>query len=160
MYYRGAQAAIIVFDVTNAESFLKAKEWVKELERHVLSEVITALAGNKADMVAHRQVSFKVRAPPPHAAHIPRPFSRDPRCPQEAQAYAQANGLIYYETSARKGTNIADMFLAIAREYEGRVIAKGAMGEPEVRRNRYAILEGSVESVEDPPPPEKKCCST
>ena len=36
MYYRGAQAAIVVYDITNADTFTRAKNWVKELQRQVL----------------------------------------------------------------------------------------------------------------------------
>ena len=36
MYYRGAQAAIVVYDITNADTFARAKNWVKELQRQVL----------------------------------------------------------------------------------------------------------------------------
>ena len=35
MYYRGAQAAIVVYDITNADTFERAKNWVKELQRQV-----------------------------------------------------------------------------------------------------------------------------
>ena len=79
---------------------------------------------------------------------------------QEALAYAQENGLAYFETSARKGTNIADMFLSIARTYAETVAAKSAGREPDVRRNKYAILEGTVESVDAAEPQAKsKCCT-
>ena len=37
MYYRGAQAAIVVYDITNADTFARAKNWVKELQRQVLN---------------------------------------------------------------------------------------------------------------------------
>ena len=37
MYYRGAQAAIVVYDITNADTFERAKSWVKELQRQVWS---------------------------------------------------------------------------------------------------------------------------
>ncbi|KAK6060860.1 hypothetical protein COOONC_01477, partial [Cooperia oncophora] len=63
MYYRGAQAAIVVYDITNQasanfipvnnaiqESFQKAKNWVKELQRQASPNIVMALAGNKADM--------------------------------------------------------------------------------------------------------------
>ena len=40
MYYRGAQAAIVVYDITNADTFARAKNWVKELQRQVLNFVL------------------------------------------------------------------------------------------------------------------------
>ena len=47
MYYRGASAAVVAFDVTNRDSFEGAKSWVKELQRRGDPNVIIALAGNK-----------------------------------------------------------------------------------------------------------------
>lgn len=40
MYYRGAQAAIVVYDIQNQDSFARAKTWVKELQRQVRSSAI------------------------------------------------------------------------------------------------------------------------
>ena len=48
MYYRGAAAAIVVFDLTSRDSFEGAKSWVKELQRRADPSVIISLAGNKA----------------------------------------------------------------------------------------------------------------
>ena len=47
MYYRGASAAVVVFDVTSRDSFEGAKSWVKELQRRGDPNVVIALAGNK-----------------------------------------------------------------------------------------------------------------
>ena len=71
MYYRGAQAAIVVYDITNADTFERAKSWVKELQRQVESgvesvcalhlfefqaspNIVIALSGNKADLTTNR----------------------------------------------------------------------------------------------------------
>ncbi|KAK7939918.1 hypothetical protein WMY93_003244 [Mugilogobius chulae] len=47
MYYRGAQAAIVVYDITNTDTFTRAKNWVKELQRQASPNIVIALAGNK-----------------------------------------------------------------------------------------------------------------
>ena len=47
MYYRGAQAAVVVFDLTSRDSFEGAKTWVKELQKKADPQVVIALAGNK-----------------------------------------------------------------------------------------------------------------
>ena len=47
---------MVVFDITNAESFTKAKNWVKELQRQGNPAMIMALAGNKADLAGQRAV--------------------------------------------------------------------------------------------------------
>lgn len=54
--HRGAAAAVIVFDISSADSFTKAKAWVKELQRQGNPNMIMSLAGNKADLADARQV--------------------------------------------------------------------------------------------------------
>jgi len=61
MYYRGATAAIVVYDVTNPASFEGAKSWVRELQRRGDPHVVIALAANKVgDNVA--RLKFSVNA--------------------------------------------------------------------------------------------------
>ncbi|KER25501.1 hypothetical protein T265_07070 [Opisthorchis viverrini] len=91
MYYRGAQAAIIVYDITNPSSFERAKSWVNELNERSNAVKVIALAGNKLDLDFKRAVST-----------------------EEAQAYATQNGLIFMETSAKACTNITELFTAVA----------------------------------------------
>ncbi|CAM9161168.1 unnamed protein product [Scytosiphon promiscuus] len=93
MYYRGAAAAIVVYDVTNKESFNGAKSWVKELQRRGDPNVIIALAGNKADLEHRRQVQS-----------------------EEARQYAEDNGLIHMETSAKSAQNVKNIFVEIAQK--------------------------------------------
>uniref|UniRef100_A0AC35U4G6 Ras-related protein Rab-5C n=1 Tax=Rhabditophanes sp. KR3021 TaxID=114890 RepID=A0AC35U4G6_9BILA len=93
MYYRGAQAAIVVYDITNEDSFTKAKNWVKELQRQAAPEIVIALSGNKADLSSQRTVDF-----------------------EEARAYADDNGLLFLETSAKSSMNVNDIFMAIAKK--------------------------------------------
>ena len=59
---------MVVFDITNAESFAKAKNWVKELQRQGNPNMIMALAGNKADLAAQRSVTAE-------EAKVGNPFS-------------------------------------------------------------------------------------
>ena len=61
MYYRGAAAAIVVYDITNQQSFARAKSWVKELQRQgsASSNVLIALAGNKLDLASRRQIDVE-----------------------------------------------------------------------------------------------------
>ena len=51
MYYRNAQAALVVYDVTKKSSLVKARHWVAELQRQASPGIVVAVAGNKADLV-------------------------------------------------------------------------------------------------------------
>lgn len=93
MYYRGAAAAVVVYDITNPDSFSGAKSWVKELQRRGDPNVVIALAGNKADLEARRRVEF-----------------------EQAQAYAQENGILHLETSAKNANNVKALFVEIAKK--------------------------------------------
>ncbi|ORY82052.1 Rab5-like GTPase [Protomyces lactucae-debilis] len=107
MYYRNAQAAVVVYDITKAASLDKAKTWVKELQRQASQNIIICLAANKLDLadaagedegdaedstVPRRQVTF-----------------------EEGKAYAEEQGLLFFETSAKTGQGVQDVFEGIAR---------------------------------------------
>jgi Ras-related protein Rab-5C len=93
MYYRGAAAAIVVYDITNPDSFTGAKSWVKELQRRGDPNVVIALAGNKADLESRRKVEF-----------------------EEANSYAEENGILHLETSAKNANNVKALFVEIAKK--------------------------------------------
>ncbi|BFZ63119.1 GTP-binding protein of the rab/ypt [Saitoella coloradoensis] len=93
MYYRNAQAAVVVYDITQPASLDKAKSWVKELQRQASDSIIIALAGNKADLNESRAVPT-----------------------EEAAAYAKEAGLLFFETSAKSNENVSELFEAIARK--------------------------------------------
>ena len=61
MYYRGAAAAIVVYDIQSQSSFARAKSWVRELQRQPNAALVMALAGNKADLEEGLQVEDSER---------------------------------------------------------------------------------------------------
>lgn len=60
IYYRDANGAILIYDVTDADSFQKVKNWVKELRKMLGNDINLAIAGNKIDLEAQRRVDAQV----------------------------------------------------------------------------------------------------
>jgi Ras-related protein Rab-21 len=56
IYYRDASGALLVYDITDAESFNKVKNWVKELRKIVGTDIVIVIAGNKIDLEKNRNV--------------------------------------------------------------------------------------------------------
>ncbi|KAA8646191.1 hypothetical protein EYZ11_004772 [Aspergillus tanneri] len=131
MYYRNAQAALVVYDVTKPSSLTKAKHWVAELQRQASPGIVIALVGNKLDLTndgneasgesqtdgdrespaagedddAAGEIAEESDATPGDARKIPT---------REASAYADEESLLFFETSAKTGVNVVDVFTAIA----------------------------------------------
>ncbi|KAF2723953.1 rab GTPase [Polychaeton citri CBS 116435] len=97
MYYRNANCAVVVYDITQASSLDKAKTWVRELQRQANENIVIALAGNKADLVAEQPDK--------------RAVSRE-----DAEAYSKEAGLLFFETSAKTAENVKELFTAIAKK--------------------------------------------
>ena len=119
MYYRGAAAAIVVYDITNPDSFTGAKSWVKELQRRGDPNVVIALAGNKADLDSRRKVEF-----------------------EEANAYAEENGILHLETSAKNANNVKSLFVEIAK--------KLPKNPPQQEREAFPLMPAEQQS--------RSCC--
>ncbi|RHN76413.1 putative small GTPase superfamily, P-loop containing nucleoside triphosphate hydrolase [Medicago truncatula] len=60
MYYRGAAAAIVVYDISSIDTFVRAKKWVQELQRHGSQKLVMALVANKCDLEPKREVETEV----------------------------------------------------------------------------------------------------
>ncbi|KAG9378701.1 rab gtpase [Pyrenophora tritici-repentis] len=97
MYYRNANCAVVVYDITQAASLDKAKAWVKELQRQANENIIIALAGNKLDLVTE--------SPDKRAIST-----------ADAEQYAREAGLLFFETSAKTCENVKELFTAIAKK--------------------------------------------
>ncbi|KAG2077150.1 ras-domain-containing protein [Suillus decipiens] len=128
MYYRNAQAAVVVYDVTKATSLEKAKSWVKELQRQANPNIVIALAGNKVDLVqtsiastpsseSEDEADDATATPgesPSASGGEPESLRQVPR--EEAQAYATEAGLLFFETSAKTGEGVVEIFTEIAKK--------------------------------------------
>ena len=98
LYYRDAQVAILTYDVTNEQSLESLNYWLNELNDKVeIDNMVLCLAGNKSDIESSkRQVSTA-----------------------KGKAFAEEHNMIFYETSAKTGAGVKELFQAIAvKEYE------------------------------------------
>lgn len=134
MYYRNAQAAVVVYDVTKATSLEKAKSWVKELQRQANPNIVIALAGNKLDLVTASSAAGSSGAAASNAEDDEDEADDATATPgedagetgnseglrqvpkDEAQAYATEAGLLFFETSAKTGDGIVEIFTEIAKK--------------------------------------------
>ena len=90
MYYRGAKAAVIVYDITDEETFKGAKTWTSEIQKNG-ENCLIVLVGNKVDLTNHRKVDIHM-----------------------VKDYVENNNIIYMESSAKTGLNVDKIFTTIA----------------------------------------------
>lgn len=87
MYYRNANCAVVVYDITQQASLEKARTWIRELQRQADPNIIIALCGNKADLKDRRAVSE-----------------------EDVKKCEELENLMWMETSAKDGTNVNEVF--------------------------------------------------
>ena len=92
-YYRGAHGIIVVFDVTDQESFNNVKQWLHEIDRYACANVKKLLVGNKCDLASKRAVPT-----------------------EQAAEFAESLGVEYLETSAKSALNVEKAFTTMASE--------------------------------------------
>jgi len=59
MYYRGSLGALLIFDLTNYESFEHLPQWIEEIRANIKNEVPFLLVGNKSDLIDERAISLE-----------------------------------------------------------------------------------------------------
>ncbi|KAK8049230.1 rab5-like GTPase [Apiospora phragmitis] len=123
MYYRNAQAALVVYDLTKPTSLIKAKHWVAELQRQASPGIVIALVGNKLDLTNASAAAAGGNSEDEDeeggggaAGGDGGDESGDARkiSTDEAKTYAEEESLLFFETSAKTGHNVSEVFTAIA----------------------------------------------
>ncbi|RZF40460.1 hypothetical protein LSTR_LSTR013922 [Laodelphax striatellus] len=114
-YYRGAAGALLVFDITNRESFNALSNWLSDARALASPNIVILLIGNKKDLDADREVTFL-----------------------EASQFAQENELMFLETSAKSGENVEESFLKCSKT----ILAKIQAGELDPERIGSGIQYG------------------
>lgn len=119
MYYRNAQAALVVYDITKPSSLTKAQHWVAELHRQASPGIVISLVGNKFDLAAaagEESPEDADAAPEAEGEETNEDDGTDARRvpTKTAKTYADEEGLLFFETSAKTGQNVTEVFTAIA----------------------------------------------
>eukprot|EP00600_Ochromonadales_sp_CCMP1393_P002524 CAMPEP_0174981362 /NCGR_PEP_ID=MMETSP0004_2-20121128/15846_1 /TAXON_ID=420556 /ORGANISM="Ochromonas sp., Strain CCMP1393" /LENGTH=204 /DNA_ID=CAMNT_0016233095 /DNA_START=44 /DNA_END=658 /DNA_ORIENTATION=+ len=99
-YYKGAQGILLVYDVTDRNSFQSVRTWMEQIKEHCEVNVNTVLVGNKCDLEDKRLVKF-----------------------EEGRALAEEYEINFYETSAKKNVNVEKAFLDLATAVKNRLLA-------------------------------------
>ena len=92
-YYRGAHGILLIYDVTDKDSFKNLSNWLIEIEKNSSKNVLKVLIGNKTDLEEKRVISYN-----------------------QAKEFADSYGLKYIETSAKKNLNVNEAFATLGRE--------------------------------------------
>ena len=109
MYWRGAQVGFIVFDLTDKTTFERAKHWLHESEQMQLDEnVIINIVGNKTDLCNDKQLYNENEA---FLRNRKREIKKD-----DVIKFINGRNILYWETSAKTGENVFEMFEFVANE--------------------------------------------
>lgn len=136
-YYRGALGALLVYDVTKPTTFDNVSRWLKELRDHADANIVITLIGNKTDLKHLRAVAT-----------------------EDAQGFAEREGLSFIETSALEATNVEKAFQTILAEIY-RIISKKTISSSD-EPAAASIKEGTTLTVgvQETPNTKKQCCSS
>ena len=143
IYYRDADGALLVYDITDAESFAKVRKWVRELRQIVGPDIAIAIAGNKSDLEKNRAVSH-----------------------DEATAYATSVGAVHILTSAKLNNGLDDIFTALSqamgKQRRDKLNERPLGGKKGIVRFALVFVTFLQVLADDPipPPPQPKqqCC--
>ncbi|KAL7282907.1 hypothetical protein ACG7TL_002324 [Trametes sanguinea] len=91
-YYRGAHGIIMVYDVTEMETFSNVKVWLQEIDKHASEGVKKLMIGNKSDLVERKVVEYSI-----------------------AKEFADSLAIPFIETSAKNSTNVEEAFTMMAK---------------------------------------------
>lgn len=97
-YYRGAAGALLVYDITRRETFNHLTRWLEEARQNANANMVILLVGNKLDMEQYRAVSY-----------------------EEGAKFAEENGLIFLEASAKTAKNVEEAFVSTAAKIHSNI---------------------------------------
>jgi len=116
-YYRGAHGVILVYDISNRDSFLAMDFWFREAETNAMPGVVTYLVGSKLDKTSSRSVKY-----------------------EEGEALAKRYGSSFCEVSAKTRENVRRPFIELVNKI---VSSPQLMNTSRAERETIAIGEGT-----------------
>jgi Ras-related protein Rab-35 len=135
-YYRNASGILIVYDITNADSFVNTKRWIAEVQENCGTDdngISIILVGNKCDCEAQRVVALN-----------------------DLKDYANAVNLKYFETSAKENINIDEVFYELTRlilEKKERIKENANSNSQTSKKSDNIVVDGNNLKYK-----RKKCC--
>ena len=127
-YFRGAHGILLIYDVTNRDSFKNLESWLIEIEQNSSENVLKVLIGNKNDLVDDKEIKT-----------------------EEGQAFANRNGMQFIETSAKENTNVTEAFECLAKLMMEFNSEKKA---PTTKNDKKALSASAGKDLKT----KKKCC--
>lgn len=167
MYYRNAQAALVVYDLTKPTSLIKAKHWVAELQRQASPGIVIALVGNKLDLCTDMEGNTDINTTAgnddsnaegganetveaDNEGENDTVNSSARKVPtREAKLYAEEESLLFFETSAKTGSNVSEVFTAIANAIPETSLKGGRGGSGGAGGATQAALSGAANRAEE-----------
>ena len=86
-YYKNSACALIVYDITRRVSFESLSDWIEDCKNSSPKTVVVVLVGNKCDLAQNREVNE-----------------------EEGREFAEKHGMLFFETSAKTGQNVEELF--------------------------------------------------
>ena len=128
-YYKGANGILVVYDITNRESFEHLNSWLIEIEKNGNKNVYKLLIGNKADLEEKRDIKK-----------------------EEGQEFASINGMEFFETSAKTAYQVQEAFIQLTKDII-RTVSKEKNIEKKEKNIKLSPGKSSDLSLN-----KKKCC--
>ncbi|KAF9001733.1 ras-domain-containing protein [Cyathus striatus] len=136
-YYRGAAGCLLVYDVTSRKSFQNARSWLADVREHADPHLTCILVGNKVDLCENPETGGKYREV----------------TTEEAALWAQEEGLLFVEASAKSGQNVELAFVEAARDILAK-IRRGVFDD-----NRSPGVKLSKPTADEQQGVSQRCCS-
>lgn len=131
IYYRDSNGALLVYDITDEDSFHRVKNWVKELKKMLGNDISLCIVGNKTDLEKDRHVQV-----------------------EQAESYAASVGAKHFHASAKLNKGIDDIFLDLSKRMMEKA-QEDTLQRPGTRQNMVTI----VDDDQQPTNTRSGCCS-